>query len=290
MDFNPKRARLEKPDMFKRFIVPDEGELLSKVNLNPKIMLLIVEINSTRRALLVKQMAYHHVAQGVLKGEPYVATFCGICHSGVVLEPLIDEKLYHFSAGGLYDGTVLLIDDETQTYWNHMTGEAVHGPLIGKKMTMRPLRIMNARSALEEDANTTISISKFKSMKSRTFGWMGQKFLYGKGFFPPGFHKTMGKLDNRLPEMTNGLGIMIENIQRFYPIDAIRDGIKDVIQGYNFTIKIRASDKVPFAKRVDNDDYPPQLFCRWYGFSYTYPDCEIFEITLEHNNKRLRTS
>lgn len=277
MDFDPKRARLEKPDMFKRFIVPDEGELLSKVNLNPKIMLLIVEINSTRRALLVKQMAYHHVGQGLLEGEPYVVSFCGICHSGVVLVPLIDEKLYHFSAGGLYNGTVLLIDDETHTYWNHMTGEAVYGLLKGKKMKMIPIRMINVQSALEEDANTTISISKYKSIKSRTFGWIGQKFLYGKGFFPPGFRKTMGKLDKRLPEMTNGLGIMIENIQRFYPIDAIRDGIKDVIQGYNFTVKIRASDKVPFAKRVDNDDYPPQLFCRWYGFSYTYPDCEIFE-------------
>lgn len=277
MDFDAKRARLRKPDMFKRFKVPNEGKLLIKVNLNPEVMLLIVERNSTRRALLVRQMAYHHVAQGALEGEPYVATFCGICHSGVVLVPIIDDKLYHFSAGGLYNGTVLLIDDETNTYWNHMTGEAVYGPLKGNKMKMSPLKVMNVQSALEEDSNTTISISKFKSMKSRIFGWMGKKILYGKGFFPPGFHKTMGKLDDRLPEMTNGLGIMIENVRRFYPLDIIGDGIKDEILGHNFIVKIRTLDKVPFAKWLDNDEYPPQLFCRWYGFSYTFPNCEIFE-------------
>lgn len=277
MDFDARRARLRKPDMFTRFKVPDEGKSLIKVSLNPEVMLLIVECNTSRRALLVRQMAYHHVAQGVLEGEPYVATFCGICHSGVVLVPLIDEKLYHFSAGGLYDGTVLLIDDETNTYWNHMTGEAVYGPLKGKKMKMYPLRMMNVQSALEEDPKTTISISKFKSMKSRIFGGMGKKFLYGKGFFPPGFRGTMGKLDDRLPEMTNGLGIMIENVRRFYPLEVIGDGIKDEILGHNLTVKIRTLDKVPFAKWVNNDDYPPQLFCRWYGFSYTFPNCEIFE-------------
>ena len=277
MDFDPKRARLEKPDMFKRFTVPDEGQLLTEISLNPETMLLIIEFNDTRRALLVKQMAYHHVAQGMLEGNPYVVTFCGICHSGVALKPIIDEKLYHFSAGGLYDGTVLLIDDETETYWNHMTGEALYGQLKGKKMKMNPLRIMNVQSALREDANITISVSKFKSMKSRIFGWMGNIFLFGKGFFPPGFHKTMGKLDNRLPEMTNGLGIMIGNVQRFYPIDLIGDGIDDEILGHNFIVKIRTFDKVPFAERVDNTDYPPQLFCRWYGFSFTFPNCEIFE-------------
>jgi hypothetical protein len=276
MDFDAKRARLRKPDMFKRFKVPDKGQLLTEVNLNPEVMLLIVERNNTHRALLVRQMAYHHVAQGVLEGEPYVVTFCGVCHSGVVLVPLFDDNLYHFSAGGLYDGTVLLIDDETNTYWNHITGEAVYGPLKGKKMEMHPIRVMNVKSALEEDSNTTISISKFKSMKSRIFGWLGKKLLYGKGFFPPGFHRTMGKLDDRLPEMTNGLGIMIEEVQRFYPLDVIGNGIKDDILGQNLIVKIRASDKVPFAEFLDTDDYPPQLFCRWYGFSYTFPKCEIF--------------
>ncbi|KKM87640.1 hypothetical protein LCGC14_1266820 [marine sediment metagenome] len=116
--------------MFKRFKVPDEGKLLTEVNLKPETMLLIVDRNSTRRAFLVSQMSYHHVAQGVLEGKPYVVTFCGICHSGVVLIPLIDDKLYHFSAGGLYNGTVLLIDDESNTYWNHLTGEAMYGPLL----------------------------------------------------------------------------------------------------------------------------------------------------------------
>ncbi len=53
MDFDASRVRLEKPDMFYRFRVPEEGKLLTKANLNPDVMLLIVERNNTRRGLLV---------------------------------------------------------------------------------------------------------------------------------------------------------------------------------------------------------------------------------------------
>ncbi len=48
MNFDAKWARLRKPDMFTCFKVPDEGKLLTKVNLNPEVMLLIVERNNTR--------------------------------------------------------------------------------------------------------------------------------------------------------------------------------------------------------------------------------------------------
>ena len=37
--------------------------------------LLVFERSGQARALLVRQMAYHHVAQGELAGEPYLVTF-----------------------------------------------------------------------------------------------------------------------------------------------------------------------------------------------------------------------
>ena len=40
-----------------------------------------------------------------------------MCNTGVGLTPIVDGTLHHFSAGGLCDGLVLLIDDETRTYW-----------------------------------------------------------------------------------------------------------------------------------------------------------------------------
>ncbi len=68
MTFDAKRAMLKGPDMFSRFRTPETG-------LNPKEQLLVFERGGEQRALILNQMAYHHVAQGELAGEPYLVTF-----------------------------------------------------------------------------------------------------------------------------------------------------------------------------------------------------------------------
>ena len=48
--------------------------------------------------------------------------------------PRIDGKIHHFEAKGLYDGLSLLVDYESETWWDHVTGEAVYGPLTGTQI------------------------------------------------------------------------------------------------------------------------------------------------------------
>jgi len=75
MVFDSDRAILKGPDQFKRFNVTGNGVSLDEAHLKPKEMLLVFERAGQRRALLQKQMVYHHVAQGELAGEPYLVSF-----------------------------------------------------------------------------------------------------------------------------------------------------------------------------------------------------------------------
>ncbi len=75
MTFDAKRAMLKGPDMFSRFRTPETGVPLASTGLNPKEQLLVFERGGEQRALILNQMAYHHVAQGELAGEPYLVTF-----------------------------------------------------------------------------------------------------------------------------------------------------------------------------------------------------------------------
>jgi len=45
--------------------------------------------------------------------------------------------------------------------------------------------------------------------------------LSKKGFIPLPFRKTMVKGDARLPERTNGLGVVVDGRARFYPMSAL---------------------------------------------------------------------
>ena len=54
---------------------PDEGAALSNTGLHDDVELIVFERRGVRRALLAREMAYHHVAQGVLENEPYLVSF-----------------------------------------------------------------------------------------------------------------------------------------------------------------------------------------------------------------------
>jgi hypothetical protein len=75
MEFDAKRAILGKPDGFPRYRVSDDGDLLSEAGLSPTTALLVAERGGIERAFLCGQLAFHHLAQGTLKGKPYLVTF-----------------------------------------------------------------------------------------------------------------------------------------------------------------------------------------------------------------------
>ncbi len=75
MEFDAQRASLGEPDQFPRFRVSARGEALRSAGLDADDALIIVERGGCRRALRLREMAFHHLAQGELAGEPYIVSF-----------------------------------------------------------------------------------------------------------------------------------------------------------------------------------------------------------------------
>jgi hypothetical protein len=55
--------------------VPDAGVPLDSLAFPRDLELITVERGGLTRALIAGEMAYHHIAQGELNGEPYMVSF-----------------------------------------------------------------------------------------------------------------------------------------------------------------------------------------------------------------------
>lgn len=201
--------------------------------------------------------------------------------------PIIDGDVYHFGPRGLYNGLLLMGDDETGSYWDHMTGVCVHGPLKGKRMSVRPIRHVKVEEALENWPNLPVALSK-PSLHMRLWSPV-LEWIHKWAILPPGFKNTMGKPDERLPQMTSGLGLISSEIQRFYPVDTIRKAggeIRDEWKGREVRIRLDPNNH-PRAVYADGEEgeVPMQLFSRWYGFSFTYPECEVYGFHPHHEER-----
>ncbi|MEE9384292.1 MAG: DUF3179 domain-containing (seleno)protein [Nannocystaceae bacterium] len=198
-----------------------------------------------------------------------------MCNSGVGLTPRVRGKLHHFSAGGLYNGLILLIDDETKTYWDHITGEAVHGELVGATLGAWPLEYTTVATALAKTPGLMVSRQIRRGFKARMMAFLHRRKIGSRGFLPPMFRRTMGGSDARLPEMTQGLGVTVGDLARFYPSSELAQAREDDIAGRCLHVELSLEDRVPGARWGDGTR-PMQLFTRWYGFSSTYPNCEVY--------------
>ncbi len=192
-----------------------------------------------------------------------------VCHSGVGLTPLIDGELHHFSAGGLYNGLVLLVDDESGSYWDHITGECVYGPMKGAALPTWGIEMTNVRAELRRDKSTRVHVSE-PTLLGRVMGLGTRNAFRSGGILPPRFRGTMAEVDPRLPKMAHGLGVITPQGPVFYPMERIGRGLVDG----QVRIDIDPDDGIPVARI--GGERPLQFFSRWYGFSLTWPKCSVY--------------
>jgi hypothetical protein len=60
---------------FEPFQVPQQGASLSSLHLSHDLELITFTRGGSTRALIAREIAYHHIAQGELEGLPYLISF-----------------------------------------------------------------------------------------------------------------------------------------------------------------------------------------------------------------------
>lgn len=179
----------------------------------------------------------------------------------------------------MLNGLVILIDKETNSLWDHITGEAIDGPLKGHQLDVWPVQMTTAQATLNEYPEITISISSNHSFHK----WLAQilypKFIYARVLLPFFFRWSMqSDIDPRLPELTQGLGIILNGRAKYYPLSTIpSNGLEDRWLNRSLLVERNKLNGVPRAIWQDTGEYPMQLLTRWYGLSFTYPQCEIYK-------------
>lgn len=187
--------------------------------------------------------------------------------------------MHHFGAIGFTNGLAVLADRETRTHWDHITGEAFAGPLAGMRLEVWSIQMTTVVAAQAAYPGLEVSISGFRSFKKRLAQWLYPRFIHDRVLFPWFFYASLSEpIDPRLDKLTQGLGVVVGRKAKYYSIDSIPlIGLDDVWLGRTLNINRGSIDGVPHAKWKDTEEEPMQLLTRWYGFSFTYPQCEIYE-------------
>jgi hypothetical protein len=167
-------------------------------NLNDSTLIIAVLLKGEARAYPVRYLQYHHQVRDSVGGQPIMVTYCSVCRTGRVYQPIVNGKIDDFRLVGMDHYNALFEDSRTKSWWRQSTGQAVTGKLkgtqlpevecvqftLGKFFFLYPFgKVMQAEAVSVKHYDTLGLFEKGKS-KSRllftdTLSWRDKSWIVG---------------------------------------------------------------------------------------------------------------
>jgi len=198
-----------------------------------------VENNGEAKAYPIRFLAYHHQVQDTVGGKPVLVTYCSVCRSGRVFEPIVHGRPEKFRLVGMDHFNAMFEDATTQSWWRQATGEAVAGPLKGEAMKEVSCVQLTLRKWFELYPDAAVMQPDAASMAN-----------YGEGKFERGENKTglTGTDRDSWKEKSWVVGIQVDGVSKAYDWNRLKEQrvINDQV-GDTPIVLILSSDQQSFA-------------------------------------------
>lgn len=113
-------------------------------------LVLVAAHNGDAKAYPIRYIAYHHQVRDEIGGKGVMITYCSVCRTGRIFEPVVNGKNENFRLVGMDHFNAMFEDETTKSWWQQANGEAIIGPLKGYQ--------------LPEVASSQMSLGKFFSL------------------------------------------------------------------------------------------------------------------------------
>lgn len=109
-----------------------------------------VVADGVAKAYPIQLIGYHHQVRDTIGHIPVMVTYCTVCRTGRVYSPAVDGQAETFRLVGMDHFNAMFEDAATKSWWRQVSGEAIAGPLKGKKLTEIPSAQMTLAAWLQQ--------------------------------------------------------------------------------------------------------------------------------------------
>ncbi|TAE24148.1 MAG: DUF3179 domain-containing protein [Cytophagales bacterium] len=135
-----------------------------------KLVLGVVQ-NGEARAYPIQLIGYHHQVRDSVGGKPVMVTYCTVCRTGRVFDPVVNEpghdrpghdrpgrdrQIETFRLVGMDHFNAMFEDEKTGSWWRQATGEAILGERRGEVLRELPTQQLTLAEWAVEHPNTLV--------------------------------------------------------------------------------------------------------------------------------------
>ena len=140
------------------FLVPERVVMkpLAGNRVEPRRLVVGVALNGDARAYPLQFIGYHHQLLDSVGGKPVLVTYCTVCRTGRVFDPMVDGKVETFRLVGMDHFNAMLEDHSSGSWFRQATGQAVTGARKGQQLKEIPSRQVTLAQWLQLYPNSLI--------------------------------------------------------------------------------------------------------------------------------------
>lgn len=252
-----------------RMLRPDEATYLY-----PDDVVLGVDDNGVAKAYPTRILVWHEIVNDTCAGDPVVITFCPLCGTGVAFSGRLGNRKLQFGVSGLlYNSNLLMYDRRTESLWPQISGEAISGPLKGRKLTRLPLIQTTWHNWLSDHPSTLVLSLKTGYRRDYDHNPYGG---YDKS---PGIYFRVRHQSGRYPPKEKVLGLYSEGRARAWPFAELKQTsgrIVDQFRGKPVTILYDRKNDTARALGPDGKTLPA-VTAYWFAWYAFFPYTEVYE-------------
>ncbi|MBI2591077.1 MAG: DUF3179 domain-containing protein [Candidatus Brennerbacteria bacterium] len=237
---------------------------------------LALEIDGTDRFYPFQILVWHEIVNDTINGKRVLITYCPLCLSGIVFDPLVNGERVEFGTSGkLWNSNLVMYDRKTNSLWSQILGEAIVGEKTGTHLTV--LQSDQIRFGEWKKLHPNGEVLSRDTGATRFYG----QDPYGDYYTTPGTYFPVGKKDDRLSDKDFVLGIVINGKAKAYWPEAIKKlgEVEDRFQDKTIVVRYEKDiDAVRlFEKKADGTLERINPFGSfWFSWVAAHPDTELF--------------
>jgi len=251
-----------------RFVAASKARFLQ-----PQDRVLGLEVAGVTRAYPVKILDRHEIVNDTIGSESVVISYCPLCGSGMAFSARIDSRNLDFGVSGLlYNSDVLLYDRQTESLWSQLMGQAVTGPLRGRKLRQIPVSHTRWSAWLRRHPDTQVL-----SIPGGRYVDYDQSPYDGYSESPAVWFSVAHRDDHYRPK-ERVIGITLNGASKAYPfVELGRHGavLDDEIAGQRVQVRFDAENRSGWISDATGRVIPSTVVY-WFALIAFHPDTLVY--------------
>ena len=192
---------------------------------------LLLVVGETARFYPLAMLIVHEIVNDEIEGRPVLVTYCPLCNSAVVFDPVVDGQRLRFGTSGLLRNSDLVMwDNATESLWQQIGGEGLVGAHAGHRLDVIPSAIVSWG-----DFKAGYPYGMVLAPPGRAASSYGRNpyVQYSSRSAPiPGFFDST-ILDDRYPALERTVGVTVDGHDKAYPFSVVQavGALNDTVAG-----------------------------------------------------------